>query len=166
MKRLPFSLPMVRAFRDGFKTQTRRVSPPRFEVGETVAIAEPCTVRLDPGEYSIVRCYYAADDAVCILDDRAERERCATMTTVQNATPRSARFMPGWAERSRVRITEIREERLGDITEADAVREGFANVAEFMAYFASIDDRVPVDRLRTLADLNLPVWVVSFEVVT
>ena len=158
MKRLPFSLPMVRAFRARRKTQTRRVNPPRFEVGEIVAIAEPCTVRLDPGEYSIVRCYYAADDTVCILDDLAERERCHKMTTVINRTPRSARFMPGWAERSRVRITEIRQEALGDITEADAVREGFANVAEFMAYFATLHPG-PVD-------LTLPVWVVSFEVVT
>ena len=88
MIRLPLSLPMAQKFRAGLKTQTRRVSPPRFKVGDVVAIAEPCTVRLDPGEYSIVRCYYAADDAVCILDDRAERERCATMKTVINATPR------------------------------------------------------------------------------
>ena len=158
MKRLPFSLPMVRAFRAGLKTQTRRVSPPRFEVGETVAIAEPCTVRLDPGEYSIVRCYYAADDAVCILDDRAERERCAKMPTVINHTPRSARFMPGWAERSRVRITEIREEALGDITEADAVREGFGSRDAFLDYFGTLHPG-PVD-------LTLPVWVISFEVVT
>ena len=158
MKRLPFSLPMVRAFRARLKTQTRRVSPPRFEVGEIVAIAEPCTVRLDPGEYPIVRCYYAADDAVCILDDRAERERCSTMKTVKNATPRSARFMPGWAERSRVRITEIREEALGDITEADAVREGFADRAAFIAYFATLH-KGPID-------LTLPVWAISFEVVT
>ena len=74
--------------------------------------------------------------------------------------------MPGWAERSRIKITEIREQALGDITEADAVREGFGSRDAFLAYFASIDDRVPVDRLRTLADLTLPVWVVSFEVVT
>ena len=57
-----------------------------------------------------------------------------------------------------LRITEIREQRLGDVTEADAVREGFANVAEFMAYFATLHPG-PVD-------LTLPVWVVSFEVVT
>ena len=168
MKRLPFSLPMVRAFRAGLKTQTRRVTAPRFEVGETVAIAEPCTVslRYTPNRYAYLHCEYAAGGAVALDGDAEEIARCSTMPTVINRTPRSARFMPGWAERSRVRITEIREERLGDITEADAVREGFANVAEFMAYFASIDDRVPVDRLRTLADLNLPVWVVSFEVVT
>lgn len=158
MKRLPFSLPMVRAFRAGRKTQTRRVNPPRFEVGETVAIAEPCTVRLDPGEYSIVRCYYAADDAVCILDDRAERERCATMKTVQNATPRSARFMPGWAERSRVRITKIEQQPLGDITNDDAHAEGFGSRDAFLDYFATLHPG-PID-------LTLPVWVVSFEVVT
>ena len=168
MKRLTFSLPMVRAFRARLKTQTRRVTRPRFEVGETVAIAEPCIVRhFDDMLFGeSIRCCYAADDDYTDNRDPEQIARCSTMPTVINRTPRSARFMPGWAERSRVRITEIREERLGDITEADAVREGFANVAEFMAYFASIDDRVPVDRLRTLADLNLPVWVVSFEVVT
>jgi hypothetical protein len=111
-------------------------------------------------------CWYAADTDWSKYFDPAEIARCAKMPTVINRTPRSARFMPGWAERSRIKITEIREERLGDITEADAVREGFADRAAFLAYFASIDDRVPVDRLRTLADLTLPVWVVSFEVVT
>ena len=160
MKRLPFSLPMVRALRAGRKTQTRRVSPPRFAVGEIVAIAEPCRVTIDdlPGDEWSVFCRYEVDGDRKTIDDKAEWLRCSTMDTVANNTPRSARFMPGWAERSRVRITEIREERLGDITEADAVREGFANVAEFMAYFATLHPG-PVD-------LTLPVWVVSFEVVT
>ena len=40
MTRLPLSLPMARAFRAGLKTQTRRVSPPKFSVGDVVAIAE------------------------------------------------------------------------------------------------------------------------------
>ena len=160
MKRLPFSLPMVRAFRAGLKTQTRRVSPPRFEVGEIVAIAEPCAVSLcqAPGCVPYLHCEYAAGGAVTLDGDAEEIARCAKMPTVINRTLRAPRFMPGWAERSRVRITEIREERLGDITEADAVREGFANVAEFMAYFATLHPG-PVD-------LTLPVWVVSFEVVT
>ena len=34
MTRLTLSLPMARAFRAGLKTQTRRVSPPRFKVGD------------------------------------------------------------------------------------------------------------------------------------
>ena len=161
MKRLPFSLPMVRAFRARHKTQTRRVSPPRFEVGEIVAIAEPCTIAHDD-ERKRLLCRYEADcyggGGVRSYDDPAEVKRCMGMKTVINRTLRAPRFMPGWAERSRVRITEIREERLGDITEADAVREGFGNVAEFMAYFATLHPG-PVD-------LTLPVWVVSFEVVT
>ena len=158
MIRLALSLPMTRAFRAGLKTQTRRVSPPRFKVGDVVAIAEPCTVRLDPGEYSLVRCYYAADETVCILDDRAERERCSKMKTVQNATLRAGRFMPGWAERSRVRITAIEDQKLGDITEADAKAEGFGSRDDFLAYFATLH-KAPID-------LSLPVWVISFEVVT
>ena len=169
MTRLTLSLPMAQKFRAGLKTQTRRVSPPKFKVGDVVAIAEPCVIYIeDRFEQVSVRCCYAADEAngSTANYDPEEIARCAKMPTVINRTLRSARFMPGWAERSRIRITEIREERLGDITEADAVREGFADRAAFLAYFASIDDRVPVDRLRTLADLTLPVWAISFEVVT
>jgi len=158
---------MVRAFRAGLKTQTRRVSPPRFEVGEIVAIAEPCRITYGPPTMMEVICgqqgdrlhlRYRADDKVIANCDPVEIARMRDMQTVQRRQWRSARFMPGWAERSRVRITEIRQEALGDITEADAVREGFANVAEFMAYFATLHPG-PID-------LTLPVWVVSFEVVT
>ena len=74
--------------------------------------------------------------------------------------------MPDQVSQLTLRITEIREQRLGDVTEADAAREGFTNREEFLTYMAKTDDRVPVDRLRTLADLTLPVWAISFEVVT
>ena len=160
MTRLALSLPMVRAFRAGLKTQTRRVSPPRFKVGDTVAIAEPCRVTIDDasGDEWLVFCRYEADGARKSRDDKKEWLRCSTMDTVANNTLRAGRFMPGWAERSRVRITEIREERLGDITEADAVREDFADRAAFLEYFGTLHPG-PVD-------LTLPVWAVSFEVVT
>lgn len=161
MTRLTLSLPMAKAFHAGLKAQTRRVSPPRFKVGDVVAIAEPCTVSADhhPDLGDFLRCTYAADGAIKInADDPAEIARCAKMPTVINRTPRSARFMPGWAERSRIKITEIREERLGDITEAEAVREGFADRAAFLAYFGTLH-KGPVDLTR-------PVWAISFEVVT
>ncbi len=160
MTRLPLSLPMAQKFRAKLKTQTRRVSPPKFNVGDVVAIAEPCTVTIEPSARvgPHLCCWYAADTDWSKYFDPAEIARCATMPTVINRTPRSARFMPGWAERSRIKITEIREQALGDITEADAVREGFANVAEFMAYFGTLH-KGPVD-------LTLPVWAISFEVVT
>jgi hypothetical protein len=150
---------MAQAFHARLKTQTRRVSPPRFKVGDVVAIAEPCTISLcqAPGCVPYLHCEYAAGGAVTLDGDPAKIARCATMKTVINRTPRAGRFMPGWAERSRIRITEIREERLGDITEADAVREGFADRAAFLAYFGTLH-KGPID-------LTLPVWVVSFEVV-
>ena len=160
MIRLPLSLPMAQKFRAGLKTQTRRVSPPKFNVGDVVAIAEPCTVSLHNGAvFGLrVRCTYAADGEHEDCLDGEELDRSAKMPTVINRTPRSARFMPGWAERSRIRITEIRQEALGDITEADAVREGFTSRQDFLAYFGTLH-KGPIDLTR-------PVWVVSFEVVT
>jgi len=168
VKRLTFSLPMTRALRAGLKTETRRTSPPAFSVGEIVAVAEPCRITIDdpPGDEWWVRCRYEADGGVKSIDDKAEWLRCCNMDTVANNRLRSGRFMPGWAERTRLRILAIEEQRLGDITDEGAVAEGFADRAAFLVYFASIDDRVPVDRLRTLADLTLPVWAISFEVVT
>ena len=159
MIRLALSLPMVRAFRAGLKTQTRRVSSPRFNVGDVVAIAEPCRIGLSftPNLGVFVRCEYAAGNWTHTIDP-IEIDRCERMKTVQNATLRAGRFMPGWAERSRVRITAIEEQCLGDITEADAKAEGFADRAAFLAYFATLH-KGPID-------LALPVWVVSFEVVT
>ena len=161
MTRLTLSLPMAQKFRAGLKTQTRRVSPPKFSVGDVVAIAEPCAIAYDNDRNRLL-CRYEADryggGGVRSHDDPAEIKRCMGMKTVISHTPRSARFMPGWAERSRIRITEIREERLGDITEADAVREGFTDRAAFLAYFGTLH-KGPID-------LTLPVWVVSFEVVT
>lgn len=160
MTRLPLSLPMAQKFRAGLKTQTRRVSPPRFNVGDVVAIAEPCAISLcqAPGCVPYLHCEYSAGGAVTLDGDAEEIARCAKMPTVINRTPRSARFMPGWAERSRIKITEIREERLGDITEADAVREGFVSRDAFLAYFGTLH-KGPID-------LTLPVWAISFEVVT
>jgi hypothetical protein len=151
---------MAQKFRAGLKTQTRRVSPPKFNVGDVVAIAEPCRVTIDdaPGEEWLVFCRYEADGAIKSRDDKKEWLRCSTMDTVANNTLRAGRFMPGWAERSRIRITAIEEQRLGDITEADAVREGFGSRDAFLAYFGTLH-KGPIDLTR-------PVWAISFEVVT
>ena len=160
MTRLTFSLPMTRALRAKLKTQTRRVSPPRFKVGDVLAVAEPCTISLcqAPDCVPYLHCEYAAGGEATINGDPAEIARCSTMKTVINRTLRAGRFMPGWAERSQVRITEIRQEALGDITEADAVREGFGSRGDFLAYFGTLH--------KGQIDLTLPVWAIHFEVVT
>ena len=61
----------------------------------------------------------------------------------------------------RIRITVIRQERLQDITEADAKAEGVADVAAYRELWESINGRTPGARW---ADSPL-VWVLTFEVV-
>jgi hypothetical protein len=160
VSRLVFSLPMTRALRAGLKTETRRASPPAFSVGEIVAVAEPCTISLcqAPGCVPYLHCEYAAGGAATLDGDPEEIARCATMPTVINRTRRSGRFMPGWAERTRLRIFGIEQQALGDITDQDAHAEGFGSREAFLAYFATLHKGTP--------DLTLPVWVIRFEVVT
>ncbi len=158
VKRLTFSLPMVRALRAGRKVETRRTSPPAFSVGDVVAVAEPCTVSLcqAPGCVPYLHCEYAAGGAATLDGDPKEIARCASMPTVINRTPRSGRFMPGWAERTRLRILAIEEQRLGDITDEGADAEGFADRETFLSYFATLH--------KGPTDLCLAVWVIRFEV--
>ena len=160
MTRLVFSLPMVRALRAGLKTQTRRVSPPRFKVGDVVGVGEPCRITIDdvPGDEWLAICRYEVDGARKSHDDKTEWLRCCTMDTVANNTLRSGRFMPDWAIRTQLRITKIEEQRLGDISDADAIAEGFTSRDAFLTYFGTLH-KGPID-------LTLPVWAIHFEVVT
>lgn len=57
---------------------------------------------------------------------------------------------------ARIKVTAIRQERLGDITQADALAEGFASREAFFAYWDSLHGRL---------DLNQSVWVLSFQFV-
>lgn len=55
----------------------------------------------------------------------------------------------------RIRITAIRQERLGNITEADAIAEGVESVEAYKALWTSINGHW---------DGEVAVWVISFEV--
>ena len=69
-------------------------------------------------------------------------------------------IQPGRGKKSvgRVRLTAIRLERFCDISQADAVAEGFANPDGF---FAKIRELYGAD-----FDLTAPCWALSFELVT
>lgn len=97
---ISFQAPMIRALLDGRKTQTRRL---KFKaepgdllwVKETWADASPNGIR-----------YVATDD---IHELRRQRPSI---------------YMPRWASRLTLEVTEVRQERLLEITDADAQREG------------------------------------------
>lgn len=59
----------------------------------------------------------------------------------------------------RIRIEAIRQERLHDITEADAIAEGVASVEEYKALWESINGKTKGARW----DDNPEVWVITFR---
>lgn len=138
MKERPilFSGPMVRAILAGSKTQTRRVVMPRLVHGRKVgALRCPYGV---PGDGLWVR---EAWRARADQDPLAPREiprgtvwYCATGNGHGDEEPsgcaggvgnkRPSIFMPRWASRITLEITDVRVQRLQEIGEDDAEAEG------------------------------------------
>jgi hypothetical protein len=189
-----FSAPMVRALLAGNKTQTRRVvkgaaldwlAPDMF-TPEFVATSENglCPYGV-PGDRlwvreahalherftDVVRVVYAASLPGSWTE--ATREFPASNADGLTIKPYQEGFrpsihMPRWASRITLEITDVRVERLNDISASDALAEGmtFPNGMEWGSD--------PVDAYRGLWDhINGPgawaanpwVWVVAFRVV-
>lgn len=121
-----FSAPMVRALLDGRKTQTRRkfelpANSGRMKLSATPNIRE-CKwqrgdrlwVREAHAFDSVLVRYYATDD---VHDLRKKR---------------SPIHMPRWASRLTLLVTDVRVQRLQEISRGDAMEEGcpFANMAD------------------------------------
>lgn len=150
MKERPiiFNTPMVRAILEGRKTQTRRVLRERHFGKTTNALCLDIGVEKvahkylhkcpygAPGDRLWVRETWAVGDA---LDDirpseiRQPIEDNATWHITYKATPeewcvqgkwRPSIFMPRWASRILLEVTEVRVERVQGMNEEDAVAEG------------------------------------------
>lgn len=142
-----FSGEMVKAILDGRKTQTRRVvkpQPKEVHVGKAKEKRYVEVITLNNSEIAapgspahIEECPYG------ISDDRLwVRETSVLLpnnTTLYRATDgergeawmmygkpkwKPSIFMPRWASRITLEITNVRVERLQDITEEDAIKEG------------------------------------------
>ena len=147
MKERPilFSGPMVRAILDGTKTQTRRVAKlqPRSQAdigwhGRSMPfIRNPDVTRRNlacpfghPGDRLWVREAWKANSTFNDLPPRdlPTGVKVFYLTgsgySPSSARYRHARFMPRWASRITLEITDVRVQRLHEISEADAIAEG------------------------------------------
>lgn len=182
-----FSAPMVRALLDGSKTQTRRAIKP--DPGSNI---NPVRNNLIVWQWATVesrrRCPYGAEgDRLWVREthwwfkDEVDHETGyfppkLTSEDVQYRADcddgrkvwRPSIFMPRWASRITLEITEVRVERLQDISRGDAMAEGcpFPNMAEgdnprswYRGLWESING---VDSWTA----NPWVWVIEFRAAT
>lgn len=147
VKPILFSMPMVQALRQGRKTQTRRiVKPRRLEPWEIIGERDdgtPWPYWMDEyGDYhDVVSPYGRPGDLLW------GRERFSYDAAYDNGRrgvgaaiwywadgnpadgdywgrPRPSIHMPRWASRITLRLTDVRVERLQDISGVDAIAEG------------------------------------------
>lgn len=140
-----FSGPMVNALLDGRKTQTRRVLrvPAPFDPSDNISV-EIATGFIEPqfrrGERLWVRetwrphylgdgiwdldVSYAADGERRRIHDGEFGEKNWTWPKAADRGNVSPLFMPRWASRLTLTVTEVRIQRLQEMSDADAVAEG------------------------------------------
>lgn len=183
MKERPilFSAPMVRALLAGMKTQTRRVA----KLTEAAHVKEPGGNRRwhpadpdarlacpygQPGDLLWVRETWGQFIGIVELAYRADYTACSTSHQVfasSNRGWRASIHMPRAASRITLRVTDVRVERLQDISDADIEAEGLPIGAWYRVpggpqkWYNTYWDSHNADRAPWSS--NPWVWVVSFE---
>ena len=195
MKERPiiFSTEMVAAIIDGRKTQTRRVVRPGIakkldagadwrslrcphgKAGDRLWVKEQWQVQpsedLSSGNKGVIYradyCFIRSDDELPLRIMPEARDRPV------GGGWHSPIFMPRWAARLTLEITDIRMEKLQDMTEEDAQKEGFDGIEDLLDPY----DRVfAVGFIPTWDHLNIKrgygwntnpwVWVITFREVS
>lgn len=177
--RIPFGAPMMRAQLEGRKTQTRRIVKQCKDPDFGCWLA-PCEIAADenmqrmcpygrPGDllipveaWRVGRCY----DHLCGSKIKTARihYECDGQAPLWAGRYRHARFMPRWASRLTLRITDVRVQRLQDISNSDCAAEGISyspdvNLAhEYQELWESIN---PPGSWNA----NPYVWALTFDVI-
>ena len=176
MKPIIFSTEMVRAILDGRKTMTRRVCKPNqkppFEAGDILWVREQWRVV----DHKLVNGIWSA-----YVEFKADGERGAhllwgdgKMTKYDRLSWRPSIHLPQKAARLFLQVVTVRAERLQDITEADAIQEGFGIPcknprpdASPWAVPPTLDFGFAWNKLNSKRgygwDTNPFVWVIEFE---
>jgi len=201
MKSILFKPDMIKAIVSGTKTQTRRVIKPQPHNEKGVMRWQPLKgidinmEHLNPslinsyakykvGEVVYIKEAYWQDQSGGLWDykyDISRGENIEWPVTICGGKAVSPLFMPAWAARYFITITDVWAERLREITEEDAIREGCQLIARtiqplelkpiphFTAperpfthrdHFIGIWDSINNDYQW---ELNPFVWVYSFE---
>lgn len=123
-----FSAPMIRAILDGRKTQTRRVLKPQLWFRELpYAIGDRLWVRETFALTQHGRPVYRAD----ARDQAGARWHSITPGDPDGEVQwKPSIHMPRWASRLTLTVTDVRVERVQDISEADVKAEGLAKRAK------------------------------------
>ncbi len=155
----------------GQKTQTRRVcNPGEGMYKDTLALRESGAVKWAVGKtYAVVpkrgkpSVWWKRVGTVALTHNGMHEyhypsnpDAAAIALPVTRAELEKRGFQP-----LRIRITAIRQERLQDISEADAKAEGVADVEAYRALWQAINGKTPGARW----DANPQVFVLEFEVV-
>ena len=131
-KPIIFSAPMVRALLDGSKTQTRRVLDNKRAVMRDRSDALDC-VRVHIGYRLWVRenwqgltfgDYLPTNSRVCDLRYAATDALADAHRDVRGYPWRPSIHMPRWASRLTLTVTDVRVQRLQEISAADSLAEG------------------------------------------
>jgi hypothetical protein len=144
-KPIIFSTSMVKAILDGKKTQTRRVikiedAPENWKI----SIAGTSIVRAEPYDVKLPR--YAAGDILWVRETWSEHQEYYNNSAKVFAEPhyiykadgvyankwRPSIHMPKEAARILLKVTGVRVERLQDITEEQAIKEGVKDPYDYM----------------------------------
>jgi len=200
MKGILFKPDMIRAIVDGSKTQTRRSAgleevnqaPDDWEYNgwagswqgfafsnlPSATTSRICRPRYLPNEVVYIKEAYWQDQSGGLWDYKLDSSRWENIewpVTICGGKAISPLFMPAWAARYFIRITDVRAERVQEITEEDAFAEGCKNKVLFSNSSFDIVIQPASDVFRELwnsinkppfdREVNPWVWVISFKVV-
>ena len=179
-----FSAEMVRAILDEKKTQTRRVMKPqpkpsemrwtgeRWEqyLGYPIGHDVPMCPHGEPSDQLWVRekmtrwnqtirpgCTYDAD-RTAVIGTNPPESYCGRAVWQWKLKTLPSIFMPRWASRITLEITQVRIERLQQIGGTDAWAEGEMTVEEFIKLWDSINKKRGYEWSK-----NFWVWVIEFK---
>ncbi len=138
-----FSAPMVRALLAGRKSQTRRVLKPPYGTLEYLRDGtwRPISIKFFPGDRLYVReahalvpssAYRMSEGVEQAVDPSDPDLGCVFTAGWDRCKPRwrPSIHMPRWASRLTLVVTDVRVQRLQEISEADAAAEGLVSAYE------------------------------------